>query len=691
MFLRIISITSILLLASPAAFAGKLKTWHVQGQSAYADAHFENAVIGSQGSIRLAQSLSPLAGAKFEAGQVWDMVEDREGGLYVATGGDGKLLKISPAGEPVVLYENKTGPVISLALAPGGGVFAGTGPDGKILHVSAKGEIKVLCDTGESYVWALVHQPETGLLFAATGPKGRILKVSPDGKATTFLQTKQEHVLCLAAGTAGRLYAGTDKQGLIYRIDSSGKGFVLYQAPQGEVHSLLVTPTALYAGTAAPTKKRGSASASSSVSMTTTALTKEAATGEKASVQAPAPSTPGNGENSVYRIAADGSVREVFREKAQMLCLAKRDGKLLVGTGMDGKLFEIDETTRESAEVARPDVGQIMRLLRRADGAFLIGTGDAGQVLSLRDGVAARGSVVSEVFDAKLIGKWGSFTWRADVPKGSGLTLAVRGGNTSEPDSTWADWSAEFADPAAAVFQGPACRYAQFRAQLEVGRRQDYPRLHTVSLRYATLNQAPEITVLETPDLDAAPLKDPKKLKIKWTAADPNEDELTFDILVRKDGWNDWVRIEESWGKTEFEWDTTTTPSGVYRVKIVASDRTDNSEASALTGSRASAPVLVAHEPPRIALKVVAAKDGKAMVEATGSSDLVRLAAASYSLNGKRWENIFPTDGLFDGKEKSFRFEIDGLAPGVNVIVLRVKDVAANVGSADAVFTNPKK
>ena len=62
-------------------------------------------------------------------------------------------------------------------------------------------------------------------------------------------------------GRAGLLYAGTDKHGLICRIDANGKGYVLYQAPQGEVRSLLVTPEAVYAGTAAPTRKRGNATA----------------------------------------------------------------------------------------------------------------------------------------------------------------------------------------------------------------------------------------------------------------------------------------------------------------------------------------------------------------------------------------------------------------------------------------------
>ena len=75
------------------------------------------------------------------------------------------------------------------------------------------------------------------------------------------------------------------------------------------------------------------------------------------------------------------------------------------------------------------------------------------------------------------------------------------------------------------------------------------------------------------PDLDAVNLDNPKKLKFKWTATDANEDELTYSLYVRKEGWKSWVQLEEDLTKTEYEWDTTTTPSGVYQLKVVASDR----------------------------------------------------------------------------------------------------------------------
>jgi hypothetical protein len=92
----------------------------------------------------------------------------------------------------------------------------------------------------------------------------------------------------------------------------------------------------------------------------------------------PAPSQPGSGENSIFRIAADGTVREIFREKAMILCLARQDDRLFVGTGMDGQLFEINEATKERSEVARLDHGQILCMRKRHDGSMVLGMHNSG-------------------------------------------------------------------------------------------------------------------------------------------------------------------------------------------------------------------------------------------------------------------------------------------------------------------------
>jgi hypothetical protein len=720
------------LLAPPSTSrAAKVKVWHQHAPSHYDKAQFKHAVVSSEGALRLSRRLRPLADLK--AMHVWDVIEDREGNLFVATGDEGKLYKVTPDGVASVAYTSADSQVLSLALAPDGTVYAGTGPTGLVVALApGSAKARLVAEDLDGYVWSLALDQGGKTLYAGTGPKGRIYQVTPDGKASVFYTTKQEHILCLARGPGGALYAGTDKGGLVYRIDRKGKGFVVYQAAQPEVRSLLVTAEGVYAGTSAPTKRRlgghgGSGSSASFTSLASSSGTAAAGKepkaprdrdekekkkdgaksailpastngsasptpsdedkGETKPGGAAAPAPPAAGENSVYRIAADGTVRELFRDKTLMLSLLRRHGSLLVGTGMQGQLFEIDEQSKERSEIARLDHGQIHCLCRRRDGSVVLGTGDPGRLYVLGDSYAAKGTVVSEVLDAKIISRWGVLSWTADTPAGTAVSVAVRSGNVAEPDDTWSDWSAEQTDPQAARIAAPPARFLQYRVTLKTDSPRATPALRGVSLRYRTTNQAPEVTKIEVPDLDAGGADSPKKLKLKWSVLDPNEDELTFRLLVRKEGWKDWVCLEEELEKKEYEWDTGGMPSGVYQVKVVASDRRDNPEDEALTAERVSAPFPVTHQPPAVSLKVAGIEGDRAVIEATARDPLVRLAEASFAVNGKKWVNVFPRDGLFDGKSEGFRFKTEALRPGTYVLVLRVRNAAGVVGSADVVFT----
>jgi outer membrane protein assembly factor BamB len=716
-------VSSAFLLVPSSLLAAKVKVWHQHTPGHYDKAQLKQMVLSNDCVLRLSRRLRPLAG--IDAAHIWDMVEDHDGNLYVATGDEGKIFKVPAEGTPTIVYAGQQSEVLCLVLASNGSIYAGTGPNGQILRIDPRGQTSVFSETGEGYVWSLAIDPKGQALYAGTGPHGRIYRINGEGKATVFYSTRQEHILCVAAGKDGMLYAGTDKGGLVYRIDPRGKGFVLYQAKQGEIRALKVTEDAVYAGTSAPTQRRrggghtalsreaaesakGKAGTLSAAAVDTanerqekrvpprSEGTRQSTTSKKLAAQeeqdestssaASAPSTPSTGENSVYRIARDGTVREVFREKVMILSLLNQGERLYAGTGMDGQLFEINEATRERSEIARLDHGQILCLCRRRDGSVVLGAGDPGKLYVLQDHYVERGSVVSEVLDASIISKWGALRWDGEAPEGATVSVATRSGNVAEPDDTWSDWSAEQTDPEQSAITAPAARFLQYRVTLMTTNRARTPSVRSVVLRYKTTNLAPEISKIEVPDLNAVNLDNPKKLKFKWSAADANEDDLTYRFLVRKDGWKNWVELDDDLDKTNFEWDTTTTPSGTYRVKVIASDRKDNPESEALIGELVSLPFVVCHEAPVVTLKTAGQDGDRVVLEATARSPLVRLTSASLAVNGKKWINVFPSDELFDSKEEAFRLATEPLKPGTYVVVLRVRDAAGNTGSADVVF-----
>jgi hypothetical protein len=684
----------LLLLGSPGD-AAKVKVWQQNLQSHFDKARFQQALVTSEGTIRLSRQVKLLA--DLNALNLWDVIADKAGNLYAATGDQGKLWKVAPDGTAKVVYTSGDSQILCLAQGPNGVLFAGTGPSGKIVRIASEGA-QVLADGLDSYVWALVFDPESKNLFAGTGSKGRIYRIGDDGKAQVYFQTKQEHILCLAGDGKGTLYAGTDKGGLVYRISppaapdqKKGTGFVLYHTHQNEVRSLLVTDKAIYAGTSTPTRRPG-------LNGKTTTTMLPLGDGDLASDApsllaqgAPAPSTPPVGDNSIYRIALDGTAREIFHDKVMILRLLQDKGKLLAATGMNGQLFEIDENTREKSEIARLDHGQIHCLLKRPDGSIILGTGDPGKLYVLENHFAATGTVTSEVLDAKIISKWGALNWRATTPPETSASVAVRSGNVSEADDTWSAWSAEQTNPQDARALAPLARYIQYRVTLNSKQPQTTPEFRQFVLRYKTTNQAPEITSLEVPDLESGTVDNPRKLKIRWTATDPNEDELTYRLSFKKEGWKDWVLLEDDFEKKEFEWDTTTVPSGSYRFKVVASDRRDNSPEETLTAERTSASFPVAHAAPSVTIRVTGFDGGKAVIEAVATDPLVRLTEASFAVSGKHWANIFPADGLFDSKSETFRFKTEELRPGSHVLMLRVKNAAGNVGSGDVLFTVPER
>ncbi len=664
-------VAAVTLLCPSLLMAAKVKVWHQHTLSQYDKAQLKQVVLSNEGVLRLSRQLRPLA--KLDAAHVWDIVEDRDGNLIVATGDEGKIYKVPPEGKPVVLHTGEQSEILCLVRASDGSIYAGTGPRGQILRLDPHGQTKLFSQTGESYVWSLAIDAKGQALYAGTGPHGRIYRINGEGKAEVFYRTHQDHILCLAVGSDNMLYAGTDKGGLIYRIDPRGKGFVLYQAKQGEIRTLKVTSEAVYAATSSPTQRRRKIVASEE---------QEDGKSSLASVS----SAPASGENAVYRIAQDGTVRQLFRDKAMILSLLRQDERFYAGTGMDGQLFEFNEATRERSEIARLDHGQILCLCRRRDGSIVLGTGDPGKLYVLQDRYAERGSVYSEVLDAQIISKWGALHWEGETPAGTSVSVATRSGNVVEPDDTWSDWSEEQADPEHALITAPPARFLQYRVTLTTTDPARTPTVRAVTLRYKTTNQAPEVAKISVPDLNAVNLDNPKKLKIKWSAVDANDDDLTYRLLVRKEGWNSWVELEDDLDKTEWEWDTTTTPSGTYQIKVIASDRKDNPEGEALTGECVSLPFVVCHEAPAVTVKTAGLEGDRVLLEATARSPLVRLTSASFAVNGKKWTNIFPEDGLFDSKAETFRFQTEPLKPGTYVLVLRVRDAAGNTGSADVVF-----
>src|SRR5690349_5050691 len=160
---RLLILGAVLFVCPAPLFAAKVKVWHQHTPAQYEKAQLRQAVVSSEGTLRLSRQLRPLAG--LDASHVWDMVEDRAGNLYVATGNEGKIYKVPVEGRPVVVHSGGPSQVLCLAAAPDGSVFAGTGPNGQVLRIDPRGQVKQFAETGESYVWSLAVDPKDQTVY----------------------------------------------------------------------------------------------------------------------------------------------------------------------------------------------------------------------------------------------------------------------------------------------------------------------------------------------------------------------------------------------------------------------------------------------------------------------------------------------------------------------------------------------
>ncbi len=591
----------------------KVETWRQEGPAAFAKAHRDGVVISDNGRIRLGHSISTLG--TLGAERVWDLAAVRSGAIYAATGDQGKVFRREAKTDAhwTLAYDSSDSQALALVVGPGEAVYVGTGPTGQVVNITDPAHPASRPSPSVRYIWDLAADAK-GNLYAATGPDGQLWKRARDGKWSLLYDSKATHLLCVALGPDGIVFAGSDGKGLVYRITPEGKATILFDAPQSDIRTLLLAGDgALYAGTAA--EAGGGSTTRSSMFLTqgglpqtldgagpdrpdngmpphrgdegepvkasdgpAQALAQGRASPRSAPGGSAAPRPVTAGDNAVYRLDADGVPREVLRVKALIHALCWVDDRLLVGTGPEGQLYEVREHGHDTAPIAKLDHGQILSMLALPGREVVIGTGDPGSVVRLGSGYAPKGELVSEVHDTKLVSRFGTVSWQAELPAGTAAVLSARSGNVGEPDETWSAWSGDLSEPGRPAGGVPPGRFIQYRIKLMSTDPRRTPDLRSVSVNYRTANLARDLSA-RRPRLERGQWRRRQtRLNIRWDASDPNDDELSFTLKVKKEGWPEWIALNETpITEKSFAWDTTAFPSGTYRLKLLASDRPSNS------------------------------------------------------------------------------------------------------------------
>ena len=689
------------------AHATQVKIFQAQSQAAFLAGTLEGVSVDSLGRMQLAPRVERVASL---AEPFLLSAAVHPDGWVVGTGNAGKVLKIDRKGVVTELFAAPEPEVFAVWADKDGTVYAGTSPRGKVYRIPpGKGaKAEPFFDPQETYIWALAHAAD-GSLLVGTGTQGKLFRVDAKGKGEILYDSDDTHVRSLALLPGGDVLAGTAGEGLILRIGRDGKARTLYDASAPEVVSLAVAPDGTcYAAVVA-----------SEASLVDQAKDQAAAAAPTGATPAPK-SGPGQPQVTVTVEPAEGPPPAAGRRgatgasqaaKSEVLSISPagvveslwsftddtvydllyEDGKLWVGTGLEGKLYRWAD--RQMLLEKDVDERQIVAVLPGEPGPAFATTNAAG-LFRITAGTERTGTYTSAALDAEQVARFGTFSWKGDVPAGSSVRFSFRSGVSAEPDRTWSAWS-EPREGREIAIDVPGGRYLQWRAELHAaadgGNNGGSPRLYETDLSYRQENLSPKIgsfTALEpgqvmvpanfnptnqvfepshpskngifttlTPGSDDEGGGRTKTLwklgyqTLRWTATDPNGDDLVYDLSFRSGDDTEWRRVVDDYDEDHYSFDALSLPDGTYRFRLRASDKKANAPAGALEAERVSDPVVIDHTPPAL-VKVEKDKDG-AMLRVTVRDAASPLRDAVYSVNAEEWKPAQAADGLLDGRTET--------------------------------------
>jgi sugar lactone lactonase YvrE len=697
-------------------FAAGPSVWTVGTRADVLKGDSRGVSIDSNGAITLAPKLTEIY--KTEQPYIWSSVIDAGGNVYLGTGSDGRIYKVSPSGSGAMFADLTELNVTSLAIGRSGEVYAATSPDGKVYRIDASGRAEVFFEPKEKYVWALAVMTD-GSLAIGTGEGGKIFRVRSAGatpEASLMFDTSETHIISLAVDKQGNLYAGTDSNGLVMRFGADGKPFGLLDSPLREIHEITIGPD----GSAYVLALGESASVATPTSSTATPTATSTPESKPVSADKPNPLAAATPEKSrydltgaksaVYRIYPDGGSDIIWASTTVtgFSIYAHQTGSgVLLGTSDKGRVYNITNAGRETL-VLQSDANQISTI--RSQGTNLYATSsNQGRLFKIGPDTVADGSYESAVFDAKTAATWGRIWWQST----GSVQIQTRSGNTEKADETWSAWQTINTESRSGQVASPKARYLQWRATLRSGAGTI---LNEVSVSFLARNIAPEvlsITILPTnvglvanppiqvdPNIELTGLDPaafgvpiaavpPRRVYLRggrsfmWTAEDRNGDKLVYDIFYKEIGEANYKLLRENISETFLSLDGQSLADGRYTIRIIAKDLPENPAGQSMSGERISEPFDIDNTAPAVSAS------GPPQNTATGarvtflaSDKASYITRAEYSVNGGAWQTVYADDGISDAPDERYTIDVSLNAPGEYAITLRAFDSQGNSGNA---------
>ncbi|MGH2570920.1 MAG: hypothetical protein ACRDGR_06825, partial [bacterium] len=427
----------------------------------------------------------------------------------------------------------------------------------------------------------------------------------------------------------------------------------------------------------------------------------------------------GAGDGVLYRIDPEGNASLAWESgQAAIYDLAwAADGQLLATTGDEGRIYEVDAAGSATLLVETGE-SQVVAIAPDDDRGWLYATANPSRLVRMSAGHRKEGTLLSEVLDGRHLSTWGRIEWAGDE-EGGKVTLAVRAGNTDEPDASWSGWSDELHGEHGALGFVDTARYLQWRVRLTGGGK-NTPLVRRIRVSSLENNLAPMISAVtivpagnkfyeDVPELHPRPIYQslPGGVKVQysfdaggeqelppesrapwtqglrqvsWDAGDPNEDELVFDLAYRREDESRWKVFAEDVTDDHFTFNAKGMPDGEYRILVTASDRGPNPNGE-LTTERASEPFVVDNTAPGFRDVEHKRTNGEVRISGMLADELSDVVRFEVSVDGEEWNDRQPADGIFDSSGERFELQLPAEVGSEHSIILRGTDLAGNLGT----------
>jgi len=714
------------LLAGAVCFASSTKTFVDKTFQNFNEGELPSTSLSSDGKLTPAPAVKDIWSGEDDL--IWRIIPGPDGAAFFSTGNGGKIYRMDSKGQTVLWCDLEEVAAFALALDAKGVLYAGAAPGGKIYSIKEKDKPAIFFETGEDYVWDIVFDSE-GYMLAATGTHGKLYRIAPDGKGEVYYETPDKNImdiLILSKVKDNSIYIATHDKGRIYRVYEKDKAFVLYDTGMEEVRALAEGEegwiyAALNAAKAGPPSPP-------STPPTPAVKPDEPEDEAEGADDEDTPKDPQEAKSlslpmvmgkmsAVIKMDIAGfawPVQLMPETPIHFMIYDDKTQAIICGAGEKGKLYRVDGLNRHTLVFAAEE--KYLLSCGRTGDQFLLGSGQKAKIKSVNWDDRKTGVFRSGVKDAGTASAWGKIRITGDFPKGTGVTVSTRSGNSKEADKTWSDWTKdENFEKDEARIAAPVARYYQYRLTLSGKNTSELPVVREAASFYLPPNRAPiieEIIVAPAGKPSAPPRmpimkkgeeeeggkdeekpeaaggnsvsakadSNPKKVRINWKVMDPEKDDMEHTLFFKGEKEAVWKKIKDKITRPNFEFTTSAIPDGRYQIKVLCSDLPSNPKTQAKESEFVSELFTVDNTPPHFVKNMSFDRAGKdaVVINAAIEDDLSLLTAAQYSTNAEDWFHVYPEDEIFDGRMESFSFLVGDLKQEELLVTLMVTDAEGN-------------